>query len=184
MLQRKSILASAGTATGLLAADMHLEDLLVHPRFTEALAANRSMLVKSLTVEELKLHPAFHNTLKAAVEAAIQAQLKELKDEQLESLPAIKAFIDKKVQAAVVNAETAKAFVAMLNDVQSASLGQATGADTRASAKPQPSYPDNSSEDGNRLETATRALMASEGKLSYGEALIVAAKQIGYRQTS
>lgn len=181
-MHTRPIIATAATATGLLLADAKVEDLAAHPEFTKALAGHRPQLVKSLTIDELKTHPAFTAEVKTQTEAGIQAALKDLKDEQIEAIPSVKAYVAKKIQEAVVSSDSAKAFLAMVKESQAAAPG--TGAAASATALPEITVDGPVHEDSVKLEQETRAILAADktGKTTYADAQITAAGKIGYRR--
>jgi hypothetical protein len=176
------ILASAGTATGLLLADAKVEDLAAHPAFTEALARHRPQLVKSLTLDELKSHPSFQAEVKTQAEAMVQASLKDLKEETIATLPAVKAYVERKIQEGVVSSESAKSFLAMVKEAKVAEPGRGTALDQPAA--PPVTIKGPVHEDSVKLEQETRAILAADksGTLSYADAQIQAAGRIGYRK--
>jgi len=180
MHTRRPILAAAGTATGLLLADANVEDLAAHPAFTEALATHRPKLVKSLTLDELKAHPAFASEVKAQAEAGVAAALKDLKEETIASLPAVKTYVEKKIQDGIVSSDAAKGFLAMVAEASAAHSGAGAAASQPATPEVKVSGPVH--EDSVKLHQETIAVMASEKGLAYADAQIKAAEKIGYRK--
>jgi hypothetical protein len=170
--------AGAGTATGLLLSEAKREDIMAHPEFQASVASIRKELVRSLKAEELKQHPEFAAVLAQAVEAGVTEKIKALKPEEIKGQEPFKSIIEAEVKATVLNSESAKQFAAMLKEVSGAKPGSQTEED--AAKKPKLVFAQGSSEDGNVLETETRALMAADSKLSYADAQIAAAMKTGY----
>jgi hypothetical protein len=178
------ILASAATATGLLLAEAKREDIMAHPEFQGAVAAIRKELVKSLKAEELKEHPQFQAVLAEAVAAGVTAKIAALTPAEIVGQEPFKTIIETKVRETVATSENMKAFVAMLKDATGTALGHQAGDPLGPVAADGPKPTQTFHEDSLKLDQATRTLLASDktGKLTYGEAMIVASSQTGYRK--
>ena len=170
--------AVAAAGTGLLLSEAKREDIIAHPEFQAAVASIRKELVRSLKAEELKQHPEFAAVLAQAVEAGVTAKIATLKAEDIKGQEPFKSIIEAEVKATVLNSDNVKQFVAMLKEAGGANPGSQT--EEEAAKKPKLVFAQGSSEEGNKLETETRALMATDPKLTYADAQIAAALKTGY----